>query len=418
MTKPHALRDYALVTACYWAYTLTDGALRVLVLLFLSERGFTPLELATAFVGYEALGVVTNLAGGWIGARLGLRVTLFAGLVLQLSALLALGYDPSALTIPLVLAAQAVSGVAKDLTKMSSKSWVKLIVPEGDARGLLKWVSLLTGSKNALKGVGFFLGGLLLSTVGFQSACLGMAALIALALVLAALLLGPTGGGRVKGAKVEGMFSRDTRVNWLAAARLFLFAARDTWFVVALPLCLVTVLGWDSWRVGAFLAAWVIAYGAVQASAPAWVGTRSAGERVPPDGKRLALWTAALALPLAGLAAALRAGADPTVALVVGLYAFGFLFAANSAVHSFLIVHYAESDAIAQRVGFYYASNAAGRLLGTFASGALYQWGGAGIEGLVATLVAAVACVLVSAALAVLLGRAERAQPQRLSPSS
>jgi hypothetical protein len=412
MTKPHALRDYALVTACYWAYTLTDGALRVLVLLFLTERGFTPLELATAFVGYEALGVVTNLAGGWMGARLGLRVTLFAGLVLQLMALLALGYDPGSLTIPLVLAAQAVSGVAKDLTKMSSKSWVKLVVPEGDARGLLKWVSLLTGSKNALKGVGFFLGGLLLSTVGFQSACLGMAALIALALVLAALLLGPTGGGRVKGAKVEGLFARDPRVNWLAAARLFLFAARDTWFVVALPLCLASVLGWDSWRVGAFLAAWVIAYGAVQASAPAWVGARSAGERVHPDGKRLALWTAALALPLTGLAAALRAGADPTIALVVGLYTFGFVFAANSAVHSYLIVHYAESDAVAQRVGFYYASNAAGRLLGTFASGALYQWGGAGVAGLVATLVAAVVCVLVSAAFAALLGRAERTPAQ------
>lgn len=397
-------RDYALVTACYWAYTLTDGAMRVLVLLFLSRMGFTPLQLATAFVGYEALGVVTNLAGGWIGARLGLRVTLFAGLALQVLALVALGLDPDALTVPLVLASQAVSGVAKDLTKMSSKAWVKRVVAEGDARGLLTWVSVLTGSKNALKGAGFFLGGALLGAVGFRGACLGMAAWVGATLLAAAVLLGP-GEGRPKGAKVAGLFARERRINLLAAARLFLFAARDAWFAVALPLFLAEVLRWGPASTGGFLAAWVIVYGLVQASAPAWVGARERGARRPPDGARLAGWTGGLVVPLVGLALALGLGAPAAPALVVGLYAFGLVFAANSAVHSFLVVHYADSEAVAQRVGFYYASNAAGRLLGTLASGWVYGGLGGGEDGLVGTLAVAAACAAVSAGIAARLGR-------------
>jgi predicted MFS family arabinose efflux permease len=367
-----------------------------------------------AFVGYEALGVATNLAGGWIGARLGLKVTLFAGLALQLAALLVLAIDPSSLTIPIVIGAQAASGVAKDLTKMSSKAWVKRIVPAGDAHGLLRWVSLLTGSKNALKGVGFFLGGALLAGVGFQGACRVLAGMIAVALLVAALFL-RSSEAKVKGAGVEGLLSRDPRINLLAAARLFLFAARDAWFVVALPLYLADTLQWSSTRVGAFLAVWVIAYGAVQASAPAWVGARRAGERrSPPDGQRLALWTGALAVPLGLLAAALHFDSGGTLIVAIGLYVFGAVFAANSAVHSFLVVHYADSEAVAQRVGFYYASNAAGRLAGTLASGALYQAAGGGAPGLALALIGAVGSVLVSTALAASLARAERAAVARL----
>ncbi len=407
MTNSSARRDYALVTGCYWAYTLTDGALRMLVLLFLAQQGFTPLELAAAFVGYEALGVVTNLAGGWIGARLGLKVTLFAGLGLQFAALAVLAFDPERLTIPVVLLTQAVSGVAKDLTKMSSKAWIKQVVPTDDAHGLLRWVSLLTGSKNALKGVGFFLGGALLSALGFGAACAVLAALIGAALAVAAVML-RTPTARVKGAKVESLFARDARLNLLAAARLFLFAARDAWFVLALPLYLAERLGWSSTRVGAFLAVWVIVYGAVQASAPAWVGARGASGRRTPDGQRLAVWTGALALPLGALGWAVLQGHGGAWVIGVGLYAFGAVFAANSAVHSFLVVHYAEREAVAQRVGFYYASNAVGRLLGTLASGALYGGFGGGAKGLAATLFGALVAVALSALLAAGLARAER----------
>ena len=363
------LRNYVVVTGAYWADTLTDGAIRLIVLFYFYERGYSPIEVASLFLFYELFGIVTNLVGGWLAARMGLRFTLLGGLGAQLVALGMLVVAPeSLLVVPYVMAAQALSGIAKDLTKMSSKSAVKLIVPEDAAGQLYRWVALLTGSKNAIKGVGFFLGGLLLTTVGFHAALGVLMGIVGTALVVVLAAMRGRLGQPDRKAKFRGMFSNNRAVNVLAAARIFLFAARDVWFVVGVPVFLRSEQGWSFWQVGAFLAVWVIGYGAVQATAPRYV--------CDPDG-RTATWLAfALAALPAAIAIALVAGADGSLAVVGGLIAFGLVFALNSAVHSYLILAYAEGDRVAMNVGFYYMANAAGRLTGTVLSGALYQWQG------------------------------------------
>ena len=266
-----------LVTGAYWTDTLVDGAIRTLVLFYFDQLGYTPLQVASLFVFYEIAGIVTNLVGGWLAARLGLKVTLFMGLAIQVLALCMLGFaPPSLLVVPYVMASQALSGIAKDLTKMSSKSAVKLVVPEDDQSSLYRWVAILTGSKNALKGVGFFLGGLLLTLFGFQTAVLALAALVLTALIATSSLMRGHLGRPDKTAKFKQMFSNNRAVNILAAARIFLFAARDVWFVVALPFFLYSELGWSFWAVGTLLAVWVIGYGAVQAAAPRFVRRRGA----------------------------------------------------------------------------------------------------------------------------------------------
>jgi hypothetical protein len=322
-----------------------------------------------------------------------------------------LAFAPTAwLVVPYVMAAQALSGIAKDLTKMSSKSAVKLVVPEGASDTLFRWVAILTGSKNALKGVGFFLGGLLLTLIGFRSALLVLIALVGTALVVVVTMMcGSLGRGSAK-ARFAHMFSHTRAVNVLAAARMVLFAARDVWFVVGLPVFLRTQEGWSFWQVGAFLGGWVIFYGIVQASAPSLLGRRGHGE---PTGL-IATWLAfALAALTAGIAAALQSDVDPSVVLVVGLLLFGVVFALNSAVHSFLILHYAEGDRVAMNVGFYYMANAGGRLLGTVLSGLLYQW-----QGLMACLLASVLFLVVAGILSWLLphdATASGRQPVRLA---
>src|SRR6266498_3363567 len=286
------LRNYILVTVGYWADTLTDGAIRMLVLFAFFQRGYTPFQVASLFIFYEVFGVVTNLVGGWLAARLGLKTTLFAGLATQVLALSMLGLVPEPwLTVPYVMAAQALSGIAKDLTKMSSKSAVKLVVPENAPAALYKWVAILTGSKNALKGVGFFLGGLLLTAFGFQPSLLIFAGLVLTTLISTAVLMRGGLGSANKKAKFQHMFSNNRAVNMLAAARLFLFGARDVWFVVALPVFLYTVVGWNFWQVGGFMAVWVIGYGIVQASAPGMIRRRIEGQAGEPDGKT-ATWLA------------------------------------------------------------------------------------------------------------------------------
>jgi MFS family permease len=393
------LRNYVLVTAAYWTDTLADGAIRLLVLFYFYDLGYSAFEVASLFLFYEFFGIVTNLVGGWLAARLGLKTTLFMGLGIQLCALSSLAFAPDAwLVIPYVMAAQALSGIAKDLTKMSSKSAVKLVVPEGQEGTLYKWVAILTGSKNALKGVGFFLGGLLLTVTSFQTALLILAGMVGTALVSVSILMWGQHLGRPDAkAKFKHMFSNNRAVNVLAGARIFLFASRDVWFVVGLPVYLRTVLDWSFWQVGTFLAIWVIGYGIVQASAPRFV-RRRAEEGGEPDG-RTATWLAFLlaAFP-AGIALALTSSIDPGAVIVVGLIAFGVVFAMNSAVHSYLILSYADNEKVAMNVGFYYMANAAGRLIGTVLSGLLYQW-----EGLVACLWASVAFVLAAGALSLLL---------------
>jgi MFS family permease len=370
------LRNYALVTGAYWADTIADGAIRVLVLFYFYELGYSPFAVASLFLFYEIFGIVTNLVGGWLAARLGLKATLVMGLVTQICALTMLAFVPTSwLVVPYVMAAQALSGIAKDLTKMSSKSAVKLLVADGESAALFKWVAILTGSKNALKGVGFFVGGLLLTLVGFQPALRILVAFEVAALVAVFALMRGTLGTANSKAKFTQMFSNNRAVNVLARARIVLFASRDVWFVVGLPVFMYETLGWSFWQVGGFLAIWVIGYGAVQATAPNVFRRR--GRR--PHGRSAVSLAFLLALFPAGIAIALRAGVDPTVAIVVGIVLFGVVFAFNSAVHSFLILAYADNDRVAMNVGFYYMANAAGRLAGTILSGLLYQW--QGLEG-------------------------------------
>ncbi|TVP53264.1 MAG: MFS transporter [Halomonadaceae bacterium] len=365
-----AIRQYLVITGNYWAFTLTDGALRMLVVLHFHQLGYSPLEVAMLFVFYEFFGVVTNLVGGYLGARLGLNRTMNIGLFLQLVALAMLAVPSQALTIPLVMAAQALSGIAKDLNKMSAKSGIKLLVP-GDQQGkLYRWVALLTGSKNTLKGVGFFLGGGLLVWTGFQGAMIIMGAVLFLVWLASLFLLGQDLGRSKAKPKFSQILSKSRAINVLSAARLFLFSARDVWFVVALPVYLHTVFGWDFWQVGGFMAIWVIGYGAVQTLAPYFTGKNTG--TTPAKGV-IAGWAAALALVPAAIALGLTQELSPQLVVVGGLLLFGVLFAVNSSLHSYLIVSFARGDGVSLDVGFYYMSNAAGRLLGTLLSGGVYQ---------------------------------------------
>ena len=392
------VRRYALVTAAYWADTIADGAVRLLVLFYFYELGYTPFELATVFAFYEVFGILTNLFGGFAAARWGLVSTLVAGLCAQVVALLVLGLVPQAwLVVPVVMGSQALSAIAKDLTKMSAKSSVKLVVADDSQGTLYRWVSVLTGSKNALKGVGFFVGGLLLTVTSFQTATLVLAGMVFLAMVTTVPFLHGGLGRPDAKAKFRHMFSNNRAVNILAAARIFLFASRDVWFVVGLPVFLSTVLGWSFWEVGGFMAIWVIGYGAVQAFAPKLVRRRAESEHAPNGGTAAGL-AFFLAIFPAAIALALGADFDPQTVLIVGLISFGVVFALNSAVHSYLILAYADGEKVAMNVGFYYMANAAGRLAGTLLSGLLYQW-----QGLEACLWASTAFVLVAGALSLLL---------------
>lgn len=365
-----SVRNYAIVTMAYWADTLADGAIRMLVLFYFYELGYSTFQVASLFLFYELFGIITNLCGGYLASRFGLKSTLFMGLGTQLVALAMLALMPAGLlTVAYVMVSQALSGIAKDLTKMSSKSAVKLVAGEGEGR-LYRWVALLTGSKNALKGVGFFTGSLLLSLIGFRASVWVIAAVVAVALVMAALLLRGGLGTANKKTKFSHLLSRNRAVNTLAVARMFLFGARDVWFVVALPVFLSSVLGWAFWQAGGFMALWVIGYGAVQAATPVLMRAKA-----DPNGSTATWLVFGLALIPAVIAAALFTGFDPATVVVTGLILFGVVFALNSAVHSFLILDYTDHDKVALNVGIYYMANACGRLGGTILSGWLYQVG-------------------------------------------
>lgn len=364
------IRQYMVVTGNYWAFTLTDGALRMLVVLYFYDLGYTPLAIAMLFIFYEIFGVITNLVGGWLGARLGLNKTMNIGLFMQIVALAMLLVPASLLTVPWVMAAQALSGIAKDLNKMSAKSSIKLLVPS-DAQGqLYKWIAILTGSKNALKGAGFFLGGALLSLLGFKGAVMSMAVALALVWLSSILTLKKDLGKAKSKPKFKEIFSKSRAINYLSAARMFLFGSRDVWFVVALPVYLASAFGWDHWRVGGFLALWIIGYGFVQGFAPKITGT-SRGQ--VPDGRHALTWVLMLGVIPAFIALALTFQWHAQEALIGGLLIFGALFAVNSSLHSYLIVSYAGEDGVSLDVGFYYMANAMGRLIGTVLSGWLYQ---------------------------------------------
>ncbi|WP_170381957.1 organoarsenical effux MFS transporter ArsJ [Ruegeria atlantica] len=387
--RPKGLSAYIAVTAAYWAFMLTDGALRMLVLLHFHTMGFSPVQLAYLFVLYEIAGIVTNLTAGWIAARFGLTSTLYAGLGLQVLALLAMTQiDPNwtiGASVAFVMMVQGASGVAKDLAKMSSKSSVKLLAPT-EGGGLFRWVAILTGSKNAVKGLGFLLGAAMLATLGFMMAILVMAAVLAIILIAIIVFMPPGLPKGRKGTKFSEVFSKSANVNWLSAARVFLFGARDVWFVVGIPIYFYAVLSDGTeegnraafFMIGTFMAVWVILYGAVQASAPKIL---RASERTEGDLIRAARsWAATLfCVPAAlTLAALLSSGPQAwlTVALVLGLLVFGVIFAVNSALHSYLILAFTKSERVTMDVGFYYMANATGRLVGTVLSGFTYQVAG------------------------------------------
>jgi len=367
-------RNYLTVTAGYWAFTITDGAIRMLVVLYFHLLGYSPFEVAMLFLFYEFFGIVTNLVGGWLGARIGLNLTMHIGMGMQVVALGLLTVPEAWLTVPYVMFAQALSGIAKDLNKMSAKASVKTLISGGGESRLFKWVAILTGSKNALKGVGFFIGAALLELIEFRGALLLLAGLLLLVLILTALFL-PSGVGKMKSKpKFSQVFSRIPAINWLSSARFFLFGSRDVWFVVGLPVFLYEVLGWTFMEVGGFLALWVIGYGIVQASAPRLLRRSHQGRG--PDGGSARSLAFVLALFPTGIALGLSQGWPTDWVLIVGLILFGTVFAINSAVHSYLILAYSDHDKVAMNVGFYYMANAGGRLTGTILSGWAYQTSG------------------------------------------
>jgi len=363
------LKQYLVVTTNYWAFTLTDGALRMLVILYFHQLDYSPIEIAMLFLFYEFFGVVTNLLGGWLGARLGLNVTMNIGLAIQIIALCMLLVPTSMLTVAWVMIAQALSGIAKDLNKMSAKSSIKALVPD-DAQGrLFKWVAILTGSKNALKGVGFFLGGLLLTAFGFGQAILIMASGLFVIWLFSLVMLKSNTKQTSSKAKFSEIFSKSSSINTLSSARFFLFGARDVWFVVAVPVFLSQNLGWQHSSVGAFFACWVIAYGLIQSFAPKIIASKKGhiGSGI------VTAWAFSLALVALAITVALFKEYQIAYSLVLGLILFGAVFAINSSLHSYLIVSYSTADSVSMDVGFYYMANAMGRLIGTILSGLLFQ---------------------------------------------
>ncbi|MEO7597541.1 MAG: organoarsenical effux MFS transporter ArsJ [Opitutus sp.] len=371
------LRSYLFVTGAYWGFTITDGALRLLVLLHFFRLGYSPVQLAFLFLCYEAFGIVTNLLGGWIASQMGLRVTLIGGLFLQvlslgLLALLSPAW-PEALSVAYVMVMQSLSGIAKDLTKMSAKSAVKGLVAPGARGTLFKWVAILTGSKNALKGAGFFVGGFLLNVAGYRGSLWLMAgALFVVACGAWAALPSELGQAKTK-VTFKELFSKDRNINVLSAARFFLFGARDIWFVVGVPIFLQGTLHWSFEQVGTFMAFWVIGYGIVQSVSPALMRGHA------PGGKIAAITAFLLAVVAAAIPLGLATALPPHGVVVGGLALFGAVFAVSSAIHSYLILDYTDGDRVALNVGFYYMANAGGRLIGCLLSGVLYQW--AGLQG-------------------------------------
>ena len=365
-----SIKQYLLITINYWAFTLTDGALRMLVVLYFHQLGYSPLNIAFLFLFYEFFGVITNLVGGWLGVKLGLNKTMNIGLFIQIIALAMLTIPSEYLSVIYVMMAQALSGIAKDLNKMSAKSAVKLLIPDEKQGLLYQWVAFLTGSKNTLKGVGFFLGGLLLTVLGFTNAIISLASALSIILMFSLFTLQKDLGKAKNKPKFTHIFSKSASINILSATRMFLFAARDVWFVVALPVFLATKFNWNYWLVSSFMASWIIGYGIIQTIAPYITGTN---QNKTPTANLAMKWVSYLTLIQAIIALALQLDFYLHYSIIIGLFIFGAIFAINSSLHSYLIVSYADKNTVSLDVGFYYMANAMGRLIGTILSGFIYQ---------------------------------------------
>ena len=347
----------------------------MIVLLHFYGIGYSPFTLALLFMLYETMGVFSNIIGGWLTTRFGINRMLVIGIILQIISLLFLSAINSKwaelIAVLWVIGAQGISGIAKDITKTASKSAIKLISPDKGSQ-LFKLVAWFTGSKNVLKGAGFFAGGLLLETVGFHLALWGMALGLGVILITAVVFLPKTLGLGTSSPSIRELFSKTKQINMLAAARIFLFGARDIWFAVGLPVFLYSI-GWDFWKIGGFLALWTIGYGLVQAFTPNLMSQNQ-------ELKLSTYWCGLLALVPIGILLLQKMETtipDPTL-IILGLSIFGLVFAVNSSLHSYLILAFAESKKAAEDVGFYYAANALGRLIGTFLSGLLYEFNGLG----------------------------------------
>ena len=392
MTQQKARSAYLYVTIAYWVFMLTDGALRMLILLHFHVLGYSPLQLAYLFLVYEIAGAIANLTAGWLAARLGLKFTLYAGLILQIASLIALTQLNLAWSVSIsvlfVMLIQGLSGIAKDFTKMSAKSAVKTLVTKGDGN-LLNWVSFLTGSKNSVKGFGFFLGAILLSIFGFVSSLLILAVALLAILIIIFLSMPDRLPQGSKSTLFSEIFSKNNDVNYLSAARLFLFGARDVWFAVGVPIYLYSTVssnfvsntGFAFFLVGGFLATWIILYGIIQANTPKLLGLKGVNRSKILYILRLWLQRLIAATLLMAVYVLIinQSNLLSSVTLIFGLLIFGAIFAMISSLHSYLILAFSEDKRVTLDVGFYYMANALGRFFGTLLSGLTYQFGGLSI---------------------------------------
>ena len=405
-----ALGPFVVVSLSYVLFTMTDGAVRMLTLMHAHAIGFTAMEVATTFTLYELCGAGTNLAAGVAGARFGIRGTLVCGLVLQLAGLGTLfAWDASwsrGRAMAFVTCAQALCGVAKDLTKLGGKTVTKLVTPDDAQRSLFKLVSGITGLKNSFKGVGYFIGAAMLG-VSYEAALWTQIGLIVVALPFAIFGLDASlGKVSKKNITLGAVFKQNRNMNVLSLSRVFLFGSRDLWFEVPLPFFLRSAegMGWPRSAVGALLAGYIIFYGQLQTWTPqAFLAPL---RQNPPNKHAAVVWNFALVSVPLFLGAFVQSAmfrdhpgetTAKTVVIFIGVFVFAFLFAVNSAIHSYLVIKYAEGNKVAINVGYYYMANAFGRLIGTIVSGALYSYVGSAVEGFAACFWASSVFVLLSA---------------------
>lgn len=415
-------------------FTITDGAIRIIVLLYANQIGLSPLDIAVLFTLYELMGVVTNLFGGVFASRFGLKASMFLSLFLQLLGLVLVVLVepifgdlehlamklPSNLTclastrtvieegnmgkraevIVYITFCQALSGVAKDFMKISCKTIPKLVTKKDadEESSLFKLYSIVTGLKNSFKGFGFIFGALLTNFLGFEIA---VYVLVGIVVVIVPAVVWGIDKDAGKAREFPGfnlkIFKKPWNINVLSLARFFLFGSRDVWFEVAAPLFFRNIIGWTEFEVGLFIGGYVIVYGYFQtATAKIYKAKNKDAKKtswrpsclrgVPPV-QHIGGWAVACAAEILllgivlhflyqeyiGQECAAQYGAAIAGVLIVGFYAFGVIFAVNSAIHSYFIGLFSGGDKASMDIGFYYMANAMGRLVGTILSGYVYE---------------------------------------------
>jgi MFS family permease len=411
LAEYRAIKPFVVISASYLLFTVTDGGIRTIVLFNAFQRKFSAFEVSIMFVLYELAGTFTNFLAGIAGARWGLKATMLAGLFLQLGGIgMLFGWSEKFTkeqAIIFVTIAQMLSGISKDLVKLGGKAVTKLVTPDSKQGVLYKRVSMITGLKNSLKGVGYFLGGALVQWSYFGA--LGvMMGIVLLAIPWPALGL-ESGLGRTRRENItwRSVFKKNHNIQALSAARFFLFASRDAWFDVPLPFYLRSKegFGWERAAAAALLGAWIILYGQVQSWTPQLVAKPL--KQFPANKYHAALWAGINAviplvlgcfLQFSDIFRAHDVRAMMPI-LLVGVFVFAIIFAINSSIHSYLAVKYSEGDKIAVDIGFYYMSNSAGRLFGTLVGGALFEFVGNYTNGFAACFWFSLCLTVVAAAI-------------------